>query len=320
VECTGNSDCKDAAQPYCVDQECVQCRSHADCDNPTPQCNGSGECVGCTAPAACTGRPEGERCATAAGALQGRCVECRSHADCDNPTPQCNSSGQCVPCTVDAACSGRSATPVCDESSDATYGGRCVPCTGAKYASCEKTGTAYVCESLTRTCSTTAVAGLAAECSPCVSDAHCQSSKLCVMQSYNDPFDNPNQGAVEVGYFCAWRKSAPSGPNGSCFSARPYVKTVAGVSIDGTAADVCVLRVSTCPALTDYSSKNCGVSDGMGGLMADDALCGDPDLHDGYCAEPETGTFLCTTLCLGDTDCKLGASCDTSPEPDTCSL
>jgi hypothetical protein len=210
---------------------------------------------------------------------------------------------------------------VCDTSSDATFGGTCVECAATQYASCASGGVNYVCKSLTRTCSTTAVERSRDACGECVSDAQCQEGKLCVKQTFNDPTDSPDQGQIEIGYFCAWRLDAPNGPDGSCFSQRPYVAAREDVSsLDGATADVCLLAVTTCPAFADHRSKDCQTTPGSG--VGDDALCGHPDApHDGYCAKADDTTFRCTTPCGGaDDDCKASFTCDTATEPDTCSL
>jgi hypothetical protein len=197
---------------------------------------------------------------------------------------------------------GSTAIAVCDVSSDATYGGSCVECTGTDYA-CGKAGdnTPYVCDSLRRECSTQK-AGNKDLCGGCVSDAECQTGKLCVLQTFNDPNDSPDQGAIEIGYFCVWRFDANPGPDMNCFSKPPYVtRQSSTTSLDGTTADVCTLRTSTCPAQVDFSNKDCA----PGGTPQDN-LCGDPDAPtDGYCLETSSpGIYRCTVPCGGDPDCK----------------
>jgi hypothetical protein len=310
VECTQHGHCMEGDAHLCVDNACVECEDDQDCPASKPECGADGTCGACTGEAACSERPATPHCATAAGLHRGQCVECTSHGQCSNPEPQCGAMHVCEPCMDNDACEGRGGT-VCDTSSDAPFGGTCVECTPTQYSGCESGGVDYVCESLTRTCSTTAVEHSRDACGECVSDAQCQEGKLCVRQTFNDPTDAPDEGQIEIGYFCAWRLDAPNGPDGSCFSQRPYVAVREDASsLDGTTADVCLLAVTTCPAYADYRSKDCETAPSSG--EGDDALCGHPDApHDGYCVSPDnTNTnFRCTTPCGGTDDCEPNFGC-----------
>ena len=321
VACLDNPDCP-AATPKCTtNNTCIsECTNHDDCTDPArPQCTNN-LCTACTADEACTGRTEGTHCVLTAGdSAVGTCVACTAHDQCANPTPQCTNH-ECTKCTNSDACTGRTGTEICDSTDDATYGGKCVQCTGKDYSTCTQGALKYVCDSLVRSCSTAALEKSADACQPCISDAQCQVGKLCVFQTFDDPLDAPNRGSTDIGYFCAWRKDAASGPAGSCFSERPFIRTVdesaENQSIDGIATDLCVLAVTTCPAYSHYRSKDCKSQLGT----ADDTLCGKPVVDDGYCVQVDASTFRCSTYCGGDDDCKAGFSCNAATSPDTCSL
>lgn len=342
VGCVRKADCggnKTECDP--TKHECVECLVQSDCKSVSrPTCE-AGTCIACRNNDDCIGRAGKPLCDMAtASATLGQCVQCITGSDCANPTPQCsnhqcigctsddactdlsnpecNPTGSCIPCTADAACIGRPGTEVCDTAAGATQG-KCVQCTGAKYAACKQGSTQYVCESLNRVCSATAVELSADVCSECVSDAQCQMGKLCVKQLFDDPTDSPDRGAIDIGYFCAWHKNAGvGGAPAQCSSVPPYVNVATGaMSMDGATADVCVLRVSTCPALTDFSNKDCAPSG-----TADDNQCGSSAApHDGYCVLKEVGppkdVYQCTVPCGSAADCKPGFTCNGS---NRCSL
>jgi hypothetical protein len=311
VECLQSTDCKDTTKPVCADNACVACSDNSDCKDPTqPECKDHA-CGACTGDDACKDRNATPHCDTASSsASKGQCVQCLANADCtDLASPQCVTRA-CQPCTSDAACTDRMGTRVCDTADNAPVKGKCVECTGQKYAACLQGSTQYVCDSANRVCSGTAVALTADVCFPCVSDAQCEAGKICMKQTFDDPTDSPDQGAIDIGYFCAWRFDAASGPNMNCFSTPPYVaRDQAHASIDGTAADVCVLAVSTCPALTDFRSKNCALTG-----TPDDNQCGFAGApHDGYCVETSSpGVYRCTMPCGSADDCKPSFSCNGS--------
>jgi hypothetical protein len=302
MPCQNNDACTGAnhsGKPLCdmattsaTQGQCVQCITGSACANPTPQCS-SHQCIACNTDTACT----------------------------DPANPECGSSGSCVPCTSDGPCIGRAGTEVCDTAAGATQG-RCVQCTGTKYESCKQGSTQYVCNSLNRTCSNTAVEHSGDLCTECVSDAQCQAGKLCVKQTFDDPSDSPDQGAIDIGYFCAWHKnSGVGGAPAQCTSAPPYINVeAAAVSMDGETADVCVLRVSTCPALADFSNKDCAPSG-----TPNDTLCGASVApHDGYCVLKEAGPpndiYRCTVPCMGDTDCPGSSTTCSLASPRLCTL
>jgi hypothetical protein len=314
VACLEDDHCEGSDDgAYCNNNECVPCKTHADCTDLTkPQCSDEGQCVGCTDSDACEDRDGAEICVTSPGPRRGACVACLENEHCDNPTPQCTDN-ECTKCTNNEACSDRDGTTVCDTSSDATFGGTCVECTGSSYETCKEGSTEYVCVSLERECSnsTDHIKNGTDVCGECVSDAECMAGQLCVMQTFDDPTDSPDVGDIEIGFFCTWKKNsgAPGAPV-QCVDARPYSHVVEDiVSLDGSASDICTLGTYTCPALMDHNSQDCAAA-GTGS----DELCGHPEApHDGFCRLKESGPpvdiYRCTTPCSGDDDCQTGKTC-----------
>jgi hypothetical protein len=273
------------------------------CTAPTPVCKEATDtCVECLAPADCTTGAE-DKCDQATNT----CVECIEAADCDTPAAARCEGGACVKCESNADCTHIADKAVCD-----TAAGECVQCTGKDYASCgSDMGTPLVCDSLLRTCSTNkkASAGL---CQPCISDAECTAGKLCVMQTFGEQDD-------EVGYFCFWQKGATvGGAPTSCLSAaaKPYASSLAEqTSVDGTTADICGLRSSTCVARNQFSSKDCATNN-----AADDTKCGFAPGEDSKCLEAETSVYRCTTTCLSSDDCDNTVACNLGAAPKVCEL
>ncbi len=254
---------------------CVGCLGNDDCDDPTALCDTDAKV----------------------------CVECLGNEDCTDPAASLCDAGACVGCGASADCEHISEKTVCD-----TDASECVECTGTDYASCgEDMGTPLVCDSLARTCTTNQEhsAGL---CKTCVSDAQCDPGEMCVLQQFSDQ---------DVGYFCFWKKGdTANGAPALCSSGRPYVDTVANaVSVDGTVADICGLRVSTCPAKNEFSSKDCTTS-----AAADDSKCSFDPTNDSKCAQYDVGVYRCTMTCLSDDDCPNGSACDTGANPAVCQL
>jgi hypothetical protein len=267
--------------------------------------------VQCTHNTSCSGTTP--ICETAAGPNHDTCVQCLTNQHCPASAPLC-ANQTCGKCIDDSPCADHAGTPVCDTSSDPTFGGSCVKCTGMKYAACGKGAGAkpVVCNSLTRTCAAATVtehsAGL---CDSCLSDAQCGDQELCVKQTFGSP-------AVDVGYFCFWRKDGSGVPAGNCLNVRPFVGGKLGqTSIDATTADICGLRATTCPAYKDYSSKNCTGSGSGDNSLCDDTHASSPD---GYCTQDTSNNWRCTTPCLSDDDCSVGSSCNTGVTPKVCSL
>ncbi len=221
-------------------------------------------------------------------------------------------SHECVGCTNDDGCGHltEAGTLVCDV--DAST---CAECTAANNSDCgvdtADTGKAYVCEVLSQSCSATEVEGSAGLCEPCVANEQCKAGQACVLQTF---------GGEDVGYFCFWEKNGGNGAPTSCSDEtnRPYVDTKKDVdTIDGTMATICGLRATTCPALTDFSSRDCAPE----GSKNDD-LCGAEGITDGYCAlfDENPDKYRCTVPCLSDDDCISGSTCDKGATPYRCAL
>jgi hypothetical protein len=134
---------------------------------------------------------------------------------------------------------------------------------------------------------------------------------MCVEEMFN---------GQSVGYFCFYKQGdTANGAPASCISnGRPYSGVLKGaVSIDGAAADICSLVLSTCTALNEYRSINCTSSTNT----ANDQACGFAPGVDSKCAETSTsGVYLCTTTCLSDLDCLSGVSCNTGANPRVCNI
>jgi hypothetical protein len=336
VECLGDSNCL-GNKPACdtSTHTCVQCIKDENCAAASPACDAA-SCPGAT---------------LACNTANNTCVQCMGNGNCSGDTPLCDSSshscveclaptdcmkpgfsacinGTCEPCLSNADCSHISGKGVCKESSsgdadagastdagtisDAGVGtGLCVQCTGTQYSACgQSNGKNLVCDSQTNTCSTNTEhsAGL---CKTCVSDAQCPLGEMCVDEQFN---------GKSVGYFCFYRQGdTGNGAPASCFSnGRPYSGVLKNaVSIDGQMADICSLRVSTCPALNQFSQTNCTSATST----ANENLCGFAPGVDSKCVETTTaGVFSCTVTCGNDIDCRLGFSCDTGVNPPVCGL
>ena len=295
VECAGNGDCKDAAKPICdtTANKCVGCIQGTDCkDAAKPVCNSASQ----------------------------SCVACAANSDCkDAAASRCDvSTNTCTPCAIDSDCTQVSGKNVCLVGSTG-QANQCVQCTGKKYAACGQSsdGKALVCDSLAHQCTTDKKAQSAGLCQPCVSDAQCLPGRYCLPQAF---------GGKTVGSFCFWKQADPGGgaPT-TCFSdaGHPFVQVQTGLlSVDGENGTYCTLRLTTCVALNQYSSTNCGLS---GAASNND--CGFAPGLDSKCAETTAGSgaFRCTTACLSADDCRgsgTGSSitCDTSGTVGYCTL
>jgi hypothetical protein len=159
---------------------------------------------------------------------------------------------------------------VCDSSGAA---GICVQCTGAQSSACG----ANICDSLAKVCSPFP-AGTARICQPCISDANCAANSRCVLETF---------GQSALGYKCV-----PLAQNNAC-PLTPFSSLTRVNTIDGTVADACLLRRTTCTAFNEFSLRTCAV----------DADCGEPDLDDGRCITDSSLGTRCSIPCGNGTDC-----------------
>ncbi len=301
VECLENPDCTEGV---CNTEthECVQCLSRADCSGNAPACDtNTNLCVACLENSDCSDampfcNPEEQSC-----------VECLEDTDCTESDASWCDAGSCAPCQTNDDCTHLTGTTVCDAEV-----GQCVECTGTDYENCGTLdGTPLVCDSLQRTCTSNKhqAAGL---CNACVSDAHCKPGQLCV---------NETLEGTQLGYRCFWQKEGGGEAPLGCSQVPPYVTTKADVtSIDGVAADVCTLRVSTCKAHQDFSNTDCEAAPDV----PDASLCGEPDIADSGCllfdTAGEDNIYRCTVRCSGHDDCRVGHECDISASSPVCFL
>lgn len=266
------------------------------CDEPTDTC------VECLKEADCALGAK-KKCDTDAKA----CVSCLESTDCPTAAAAKCDAGECVKCTSNDDCTHVAGKGVCDVAA-----GECVQCTGKDYASCGMSaGKPLVCDSATRSCSTNKErsAGL---CSPCVSDVQCGLGQLCVKEQFGTP-------KQDVGYFCFWQQGAAEGgaPIDCTLPAnRPYVAALKNQSsIDGAAATVCGLAVSTCVARNQFRAKDCSTSS-----AADDNKCGFAPSKDSKCLPFGASQFLCSVTCGSDIDCPTNFPCDTNAPNPVCKL
>jgi len=263
----------------------------ANSDDPYPACAREKAPADCTPGALrCASGTVGDREICTADTKFPGCTDWKPSAACGADAAVCSGDGECGKCSQDSDC--EAFDQVCDVST-----GACAQCTGTKASKCG----GDVCDSIKRTCATGVKPGDADFCDRCVSDAHCRTDALCMPTSFD---------GSSTGYSCLPKRDPAAGPQSSCITAhRPYVATLnAGVgdpiaSVDGTTIPVCRLRVTSCQALNDYSSKPCSSAN-------DDATCGVALLDDAVCAPvPADTVFRCSTPCLSDDDCKVGSTC-----------
>jgi hypothetical protein len=312
------------ATPICLESSltCVECTEAAHCPGSKPVCkternadagtdSAINTCVQCTHDEHCPGNMP------ICDASKNTCVECLNNADCTEASASLCLSGTCSHCAANADCSHIAGKNVCKTVPDSDAGtssddagasaGTCVQCTGTDYGACgQSNGKNLVCDSLNNTCSSSTQhsAGL---CQTCVSDAQCHAGELCAEQIFN---------GKPVGYYCFYIKGdTANGAPALCSSSRPYVQTTHTKSIDGQAADLCKLAVSTCPALNQYRSRDCAPSG-----TPDSSLCGFAPPGDAQCAVFDTGVYRCTVTCLSDDDCLSGVACNTGASPRVCNL
>jgi hypothetical protein len=273
------------------------------CTAPTAVCDEPSDmCVECLEEADCASGAK-KKCDTDTKA----CVSCLESNDCPTATAAKCDAGACVKCTSNDDCAHVAGKGVCDLAA-----GECVQCTGKDYASCGMdAGTPLVCDSKLRTCTSNKVHSIG-PCKPCVSDAQCKLGQICAVESFGAE-------KAEVGQFCFWKQgdTANGAPASCATNGRPYVTAIPNqVSVDGASETICGLRVSSCIAANQFSSKDCSTA-----LAADDTKCGFDAPNDAKCVTDGAG-FSCTMTCASDDgrDCPLGIQCDTNASPAVCKL
>jgi hypothetical protein len=246
----------------------------------------AGRCVQCTDDTDCTANPSGAVCnlnAEGGTAPTNTCVECVSSNNCPNPQASRCVANRCQACSEDADCShvvgGNTTLGVCETARTAPA---CVQCTGSKRGACN--GGANACDGLSKQCTSLPV-GTAARCATCVSDAHCATTERCARQIF---------AGADLGYFCF-----PLAQTQTCPPVFAALTTAA--TIDGEAADLCLLRQTTCAALDDFFQVQ---------VCSTNADCGAVglNLNDGRC---NATLGMCNIPCARGSECPSGlpASC-----------
>jgi hypothetical protein len=186
---------------------------------------------------------------------------CCGHADCPLSAPVCNAANQCVGCTADQNCSGRSAT-ACN-----TTTGVCVQCT--KSSQCN--GTKATCD---------------------------LSKNICVGCTQRS--DCPGTCQTCIGGTCVALKNAddPSKCTGTCDSAGECkakkgqkCSSVAGGCITGT---TCAPDDTCCDRACSGSCEACDLATALGTCTV---LAAGSDPHAGHA--PCSGTGTCAGACQG---------------------
>jgi hypothetical protein len=239
--------------------------------------------------------------------LSGDCVECREDDDCSEGVCE-EQSHSCVECVEPADCASEG-KPFC-ESNQCQGCAEAADCESLGLAQCGPEGTCVaclteadcdgkVCDPDTLTCTKVQAHALNA-CQACMHDAECQVGQVCVEMT----FAEPTPGVV--GSFCLWEKATTGlgAPNGLCGTFRPYAATAEVTSVDGVATTVCQPRTTTCPGLLQHPATVTGCN-----AEGDDDACGAAGFADGLCRLDGDSLPKCTYPCLGNQDCKSGATC-----------
>lgn len=250
------------------------------CSETLPRCDlATSSCVECLEAADCAaGRPF---------CVEGRCLECTSDVDCDDPTASRCGGGTCGACITDFECAHLSATPMCDVARR-----RCVECTGeTEAARCGDRACAReegVCTENAR--------GTLDFCEPCRADSECLVG-ACVPHAF---MDEP------VGTFCFVEAAEGACASDELVLRRPYSTAAWAISVDGREATYCLP-----PATTTCAGIR---STRLASACHRDEVCGATGVADGHC----TSELRCSYLCSGERDCPSGHVC--SGEPMHCVL
>lgn len=270
-----------------------------ECTGETSLCNETTMlCVQCIEAEDCEGMGVNTMCSDA-----GMCVQCLGNADCTEPVASVCSTdeataGTCVACaaaTSDVDCAGvvdgETALNVCDESGDA---GVCVQCNASDESACDPN----VCDVVAKTCTDDTLVGMTPTCGSCVSDRQCLPGQTCAPTEFGD---------ADAGHYCLWNLNADEMAPIACSTVRPFGTPENVDTIGGQSAEVCTLRLTTCPAYNDFSTPGRGSPSCSGEETSEaDADCGHPDLDDGFCVEEDAASDLCSTRCTSDVDCVFG--------------
>jgi hypothetical protein len=288
VQCLADADC-DGNTPRCdLDAHvCAECLSNSDCGAAEPVCGADHRCQDCSDDSACEDRDGTERCDTRpTSATSGGCVQCLSHDDCANPTPQCG-NGTCQPCTDDVACASHDGSEVCNTLAGAETEGQCVECTGPTEE--DRCGD-NACKRSTGECTDVERGSLLA-CRACNADSECVAQAKCAPHDF---------GGQLVGTFCFFEDGSTSNCAAMDSARRPYSRSTALTSVDGAEGNYC-LPITTCKAVEDAVAM--GASGGKACVGSAD--CGEPGVSDGDCPDSGGAMDRCSYQCDDDFDCPV---------------
>jgi hypothetical protein len=283
-KCTGTT-------PVCnaTTNACVECVDKSQCADPKPSCDATtNTCVECTGNTDCP-----NAAAPLCDPTREQCVACLQQSDCKDATASMCNAGACMPCSVDADCSGISGKGVCNA-------GTCVECSPTKEAACSGKS----CDPKLLSCTMTSV-GTVDSCQPCVADSECiggnqaDPDARCVPMMF--------MGVARPGGFCLRRFAK------TCSA--PYFKTPTDLaSLSGAAAEAycgidqdstrceAVLDLVNSAACPDGKDTSCGCSRGSSGACTSDGA-------GGLCKTVLGSANICTIPCAVAAQCKAPLTC-----------
>lgn len=305
--CSGKTPICDSSSNRCV--ECTSTTPNA-CTESGKLCGRQKTCVECESSLHCSTVPGKPVCDDSPSSPRANtCVQCRTNDDCTTPEASvCDTSvdpltnlprNVCVGCTSTRDCVHIAGKQVC-LSATATEPSRCVECTKDDAHACSNGAASTLCHGLEHVC-TNRLKSSAGLCQPCISDAECVAGQACVPETF---------GLEQTKlYACLWKKGDPT-PNApiSCSDAtnQPYIITRPDVTtIDGAAATVCGLAVSTCAAVLEAVTPtiNCA-PDGV----PNHSLCSFEGYDSARCVSARNGAYQCSPRCSKNADCFDGIS------------
>jgi hypothetical protein len=267
VECTGDTDCKNAGKSFCVANvcggcqtaaatacatrspskpvcstsgtqsgQCVECAGDTDCKDAAKSFCVANACVGCQgAPAtACSARSDSKPACATSGPQSGQCVECAGDTDCKDVAKSFCVANTCGGCQTAAAtaCSARSSSkPMCATSG--AQSGQCVACLTSIDCTVPSTP---ICNTSANTCGA------------------CTDDSQCVAKLGSDPGvcmahqDGRCATGAETLYVASVTGCASSGSTGGAVS-QPFCGLQAAVTLMGsnTSKRLIVLRSDADP-------------------------------------------------------------------------